>query len=738
VKRYAALLFLPLLASALAIVDMPVSAQTSRAWRAAEVTPTPQAQIIYQGTMVMDEDWINVHRDDPNPTKRLLVPLPGAGYLVNWPWERARLDDPLGWCGGREPTLDVWIEDPAGEIKNFWEWTSGGTAFFQFGLCLSSNFDPYPYKADLVVYWEPDADADKVPDHKDQCPSLPQPDADDESSGCPPELPATAEACQVEIFLTEDEIEAGEMTFLHVVAADENGPVQGGTARVVILDGPGAVDGPYPTDENGEAIFTYEAPETLEGPAWVELQGTVEGCPGEAVSVSLFLLPEGASPTIPAPTPSPTPSGPAGLRVSVLDRNAQGQAYLGVASDGVSTLALVAEVSGPLRADQVQWELELLDPGKRAGWIYEDARADATRSVVTFKPPSAFEKPFRVRVTASVRAPSGQVLQDSVEIHVVRPPVILGHGIWASRGSMMPINAFLLTTRQFELVRTVDYGLSPRKSYADMRTSAQYVAQGVESALAKFDSMGFKASRVDIVAHSMGGLLSRLYIVGDGGSLPAHPDKVRKLVTLATPHGGSSVADWYTDFMDNRFVRCQGDKARFVAERVTENEVEWFLGYVRREVGLKPDALTFGPAVRQMQTVDKEQSIVRILLARKAFGAQTEYHVIAGNRPLIGGVKEFLASNAIFLSYPYTLGQEVLDPNSQIPYGVAQKPPGPCGETWRAAVNEMVSQFVELVGEDGTDGVVAQSSGLGLGTGIFPRDRLTLPLDHFAVTRSNG
>ena len=50
----------------------------------------------------------------------------------------------------------------------------------------------------------------------------------------------------------------------------------------------------------------------------------------------------------------------------------------------------------------------------------------------------------------------------------------------------------------------------------------------------------------------MGGLLSRMYILGYG-SIPPHPNKVRKLITLDTPHQGSLVANWYTGFIENDY-----------------------------------------------------------------------------------------------------------------------------------------------------------------------------------------
>ena len=68
-------------------------------------------------------------------------------------------------------------------------------------------------------------------------------------------------------------------------------------------------------------------------------------------------------------------------------------------------------------------------------------------------------------------------------------------------------------------------------SIRSIPSNAEHVARRVERLIQKHD-----IPRIDIVAHSMGGIVSRYFVQRLGGD-----KKVRNLITLGTPHGGT---DW--------------------------------------------------------------------------------------------------------------------------------------------------------------------------------------------------
>src|SRR5512137_59511 len=109
-----------------------------------------------------------------------------------------------------------------------------------------------------------------------------------------------------------------------------------------------------------------------------------------------------------------------------------------------------------------------------------------------------------------------------------RPPVLLLHGFLGTRGSMLRVERRLeqegLCTFSFNL------GLVNTR---DIRASAFIVHRKVEAILEQAPHI----KRIDIVGHSMGGLIGLYYIKKLGGH-----EKVRKLVMIGTPHRGTWAA----------------------------------------------------------------------------------------------------------------------------------------------------------------------------------------------------
>ncbi|WP_328789109.1 esterase/lipase family protein [Streptomyces sp. NBC_00273] len=111
-----------------------------------------------------------------------------------------------------------------------------------------------------------------------------------------------------------------------------------------------------------------------------------------------------------------------------------------------------------------------------------------------------------------------------------RPPVLLLHGFTDNR------SVFVLLRRALGAGgRHVEaYNYSPFT--LDLRVTARHLARRVEELCERTGQ-----ERVDLVGHSLGGLVGRYYVQRLGGDT-----RVRTLVTLGTPHAGTRVAP----FMD--------------------------------------------------------------------------------------------------------------------------------------------------------------------------------------------
>jgi hypothetical protein len=89
------------------------------------------------------------------------------------------------------------------------------------------------------------------------------------------------------------------------------------------------------------------------------------------------------------------------------------------------------------------------------------------------------------------------------------------------------------------LVHSVDYSSSSNDFFSNNTT---VVAQGIDLLLKKAERAQISAGKVDVVGHSMGGILLRLYLQST-----SYRNDLRRLITINTPHSGTYIADWMTD-----------------------------------------------------------------------------------------------------------------------------------------------------------------------------------------------
>jgi triacylglycerol lipase len=105
-------------------------------------------------------------------------------------------------------------------------------------------------------------------------------------------------------------------------------------------------------------------------------------------------------------------------------------------------------------------------------------------------------------------------------------PVVLLHGHAMNRANFLPLGR-----------RLARAGLGPLSGFeywslGSVRAAARRLGEHVEEICHRTG-----APRVDLVGHSMGGLVARYYVTLGGGS-----PRVRNLVTLGSPHGGADLS----------------------------------------------------------------------------------------------------------------------------------------------------------------------------------------------------
>ncbi|MBI4697769.1 MAG: alpha/beta fold hydrolase [Nitrospirae bacterium] len=132
------------------------------------------------------------------------------------------------------------------------------------------------------------------------------------------------------------------------------------------------------------------------------------------------------------------------------------------------------------------------------------------------------------------------------QIALRRPPVVLVHGLWGC-GNKKPLdNNCQYTWKEFEPkfnekglydIVSVDYFSTNASSFA---ANAKYIKLGINDAIGQSKKQKYAATKVDIIGHSMGGLLPREYCKGNSDECNK---RIHKFITIDTPHKGSELAN---------------------------------------------------------------------------------------------------------------------------------------------------------------------------------------------------
>ncbi|WP_240434366.1 alpha/beta fold hydrolase [Streptomyces sp. YIM 130001] len=135
--------------------------------------------------------------------------------------------------------------------------------------------------------------------------------------------------------------------------------------------------------------------------------------------------------------------------------------------------------------------------------------------------------------------------QDATTLPLQPPrPVVLLHGFIDNR-SVFVLLRRALTKDRGRHVESLNYSVLT----CDIRAAAELLDRRVEEICLRTGQ-----HQVDIVGHSLGGLIARYYVQRLGGDT-----RVRTLVTLGTPHGGTAAAPLMTAHPIVRQMRPDSD-----------------------------------------------------------------------------------------------------------------------------------------------------------------------------------
>jgi pimeloyl-ACP methyl ester carboxylesterase len=155
--------------------------------------------------------------------------------------------------------------------------------------------------------------------------------------------------------------------------------------------------------------------------------------------------------------------------------------------------------------------------------------------------------PVAVTVPITVAAAVGGVQQAAVNLSPIAPPVVLVHGMWGDATSLADLHNYLDQTPPWkyhpELVQAIAY-----TNYLGFEEPepASVLNNQILTLFGTLDQEHVAGGRVDVVAHSMGGLVARHYsALGPyRGLRDRGQGKFHEIVTLDTPEAGSELAQY--------------------------------------------------------------------------------------------------------------------------------------------------------------------------------------------------
>jgi pimeloyl-ACP methyl ester carboxylesterase len=179
-------------------------------------------------------------------------------------------------------------------------------------------------------------------------------------------------------------------------------------------------------------------------------------------------------------------------------------------------------------------------------------------------------------VTISVSDIKNKYIQGDIVIKVYRVPVILVHGVWSNPCSSWEDTDFKkFLQRHGFWVSLVDYAKHNAKTFdpnAEPTIGNQAIAalkSKIQEVLEGHNKKYISASQVDIVAHSMGGLIARGLCQQNGHKAKENYMKgqIRRLITIGTPHFGAGLAGILYRQKDNWYsYKQQDNKDPFTAQ----------------------------------------------------------------------------------------------------------------------------------------------------------------------------
>lgn len=145
------------------------------------------------------------------------------------------------------------------------------------------------------------------------------------------------------------------------------------------------------------------------------------------------------------------------------------------------------------------------------------------------------QKSIPVKLIVSYNNQENKDVSDTVIVNVCRTPVFFVHGFlgsastWSSMSNQLGQKGYITFTHNY------------RAGDGSIEAQSKLLKQNI---IDYFSKAGIKVKKVDLICHSMGGLIAREYVQSK-----IYGNNVRKLITVGTPHHGVGNDDNFFDWI---------------------------------------------------------------------------------------------------------------------------------------------------------------------------------------------
>ncbi|CAM3933359.1 choice-of-anchor A family protein [Corallococcus exiguus] len=146
-----------------------------------------------------------------------------------------------------------------------------------------------------------------------------------------------------------------------------------------------------------------------------------------------------------------------------------------------------------------------------------------------------------VTLSGAYTPESGVGYTSTVELSILRPPLVLVHDVWSSCSAWQGTDGIATS----ELFNTTCANYSETSSASlNLKANDEALPDAIQAALTKMRQDQNAVTQVDVVAHGAGGLLTRKYIdwANYRSSTNFMEGDINRLISLNTPHEGTRMA----------------------------------------------------------------------------------------------------------------------------------------------------------------------------------------------------